>query len=65
MIYAIPRVYIRRPEFELYDMRNAPYESRNLAGDPRYAKVLERYEDRLRAFQELTYDPWILKWVYQ
>ena len=57
--------YIHRPEFELYDMENDPYEARNLAGDRRYAAVLETYKARLRAFQQRTSDPWLLKWDYE
>ena len=57
--------YIHRPEFELYDVEKDPYEARNLAGDGRYAAVLDAYKARLRAFQQRTSDPWLLKWDYQ
>ena len=59
------RDYIHRTEFELYDMENDPLEAHNLAGDERYAEVLEAYKVRLRAFQQRTSDPWLLKWDYQ
>ena len=59
------REYIQRPEFELYDMRDDPEESTNLASDPAYADVLEEYIDRLRQFQRDTEDPWYIKWVYR
>lgn len=36
-----------KPEEELYDLREDPYEIRNLAGDPRYADVLERMRKAL------------------
>jgi N-sulfoglucosamine sulfohydrolase len=57
--------YVNRSEFELYDLEQDPDESRNLAGDPRYAAVLAEYQQKLRAFQARTSDPWILKWSYQ
>jgi N-sulfoglucosamine sulfohydrolase len=43
------RDYIHRPEWELYDMRGDPHESRNLAADPSYAPVLERYKETIPA----------------
>lgn len=57
--------YVQRPRFELYDLRRDPLESTNLAGDPEHAAVLADLKARLRAFQESTGDPWILKWDYE
>lgn len=57
--------YIHRPAFELYDIAADPYESNNLANDPRYAETLTTYKNRLRAFQQRTSDPWTLKWTYE
>ncbi len=57
--------YIMRPQFELYDIAKDPWEAHNLAYDPAYAEVLERYQARLRDFQSRTSDPWVLKWVYE
>jgi len=57
--------YIHRAEFELYDMKDDPWESRNLAIDGGYVEVLETYKAKLRAFQRRTSDPWLLKWDYQ
>ncbi len=57
--------YIHRPEFELYDLENDPWETRNLAGNPAFSVELERMKEKLRAFQERTDDPWILKWDYE
>lgn len=59
------RDYIYRAEFELYDMQADPWESTNLAADPQYADVLKRYQEKLRAFQTRTTDPWLLKWTYE
>lgn len=59
------RRYLQRDEFELYDLERDPHESRNLAGDPAHAARLDEYKDKLRAFQERTSDPWVLKWTYQ
>ncbi|MEZ0387798.1 MAG: heparan N-sulfatase, partial [Verrucomicrobium sp.] len=57
--------YIHRPAFELYDMQYDADESKNLAGDPAFAKVLEEYKARLKQFQENMRDPWALKWEYE
>ena len=57
--------YLERPRFELYDLVNDPHEIHNLAGDPGHQSVLEDYQNRLRAYQQTTGDPWILKWEYE
>jgi N-sulfoglucosamine sulfohydrolase len=57
--------YIHRPEFELYDLPTDPNEIKNVADDPLYSRVLEELKNKLRAFQERTNDPWILKWRYE
>jgi len=57
--------FTNRSEFELYDLENDPYETRNLAGNKAYAKELESLKDKIYAFQERTNDPWILKWQHQ
>ena len=57
--------YIHRPKFELYDLENDPHEIKNLADDPKDAKVLKELKDKIKAFQKRTGDPWILKWEYE
>jgi N-sulfoglucosamine sulfohydrolase len=57
--------YLHRPEFELYDLERDPHEVQNLAEDPNHAKLLADLKTKLRAFQERTKDPWILKWEYE
>lgn len=57
--------YVQREEFELYDLEQDPHESHNLARDPAHAATLAAYTRKLRAFQERTSDPWVLKWSYQ
>ena len=57
--------YIHRPKFELYDLESDPWESKNLADDPAHADTLLRLQAKLKAFQERTDDPWILKWSYE
>jgi N-sulfoglucosamine sulfohydrolase len=59
------REYIHRPEFELYDILEDPWESRNLAEDRRYESTLIQLKARLREFQRRTADPWLLKWDYE
>lgn len=57
--------FTNRAEFELYDLENDPYETRNLAGTPAYQKELELLKKKLYEFQERTNDPWIVKWEHQ
>jgi N-sulfoglucosamine sulfohydrolase len=57
--------YINRPEFELFDIEADPHEAKNLANDPKFAKVLDAYKAKLRSFQTATQDPWLLKWTYE
>jgi N-sulfoglucosamine sulfohydrolase len=57
--------YLKRPRFELYDLEGDPHEVRNLAGDAKHAALLEQMKRKLKAFQERTKDPWIVKWRYE
>lgn len=59
------RDYIHRPEFELFDLQNDPYERVNLAPDPKHAGLLKELQDKLKAFQKRTADPWVVKWDYE
>ena len=54
--------YVHRPMFELYDLESDPHEVHNLATDTALADPLKH---KLRAFQERTGDPWIVKWTYE
>ncbi len=57
--------YIHRPKFELYDIKNDPHESKNLADDEKYAKTFAELKAKIKAFQKRTSDPWMLKWNYE
>jgi N-sulfoglucosamine sulfohydrolase len=57
--------YIHRPEFELYDLEHDPHEIENLAGSAKHQGTLSRLKAKLKAFQQRTADPWILKWEYE
>jgi N-sulfoglucosamine sulfohydrolase len=57
--------YLHRPEFELYNLENDPHEIKNLAENPKYAKLLGELKEELKAFQKRTKDPWIVKWQYE
>ena len=57
--------YIQRPTFELYDLESDPSESRNLAEETSFTKVLETLKSRLKEAQEETDDPWVMKWEYE
>ena len=54
--------YLYRAEFELFDLSVDPWEAKNLAGDKKYAKVLDEMKAKLKAFQQKTKDPWIIMW---
>lgn len=57
--------YQYRPEFELFDIQVDPWESNNLADDPKYAEILKKYQKKIKDFQKETDDPWLLKWDYE
>lgn len=57
--------YVRRPRFELYDIRNDPHETKNLAESPGHAETLRIYQQKLKRFQQEMDDPWISKWDYE
>ena len=57
--------YVNRPTWELYHLGSIGYEDKNLAGDPRYANVLQDLQDKMKEFQEKMDDPWIIKWRYE
>ncbi len=50
-------VYGKRPKYELYDRRNDPHETRNVAEDPAYANVRATLEEQLLAELKRTGDP--------
>ena len=57
--------FIHRPKYELYDLDADPDEVHNLADDPAHAQTLRQLQDRLKAFQQKTNDPWIVKYIYE
>ena len=57
--------YIDRPDFELYDIKNDPSESNNLATNPEFTAVLNDYKSKLKTSQKETKDPWVRKWKYE
>jgi N-sulfoglucosamine sulfohydrolase len=57
--------YLRRPRFELYDLKSDPGEIRNLADDARHAELLADLQSKMKQFQHQTDDPWVLKWDYE
>lgn len=59
------QAYLKRPQFELYDLEADPNEVHNLAADPKHAEQLAELKSKLKAFQQRTSDPWILKWDYE
>lgn len=59
------QAYLKRPQFELYDLEADPDEVQNLAADPKHAEPLAELQGKLKAFQQRTSDPWILKWEYE
>jgi N-sulfoglucosamine sulfohydrolase len=50
--------FLRRPEYELYDLERDPLETNNLASDSAYSQILNEYRGKLSAFQKSTNDPW-------
>ncbi|MBN1589548.1 MAG: sulfatase [Pirellulales bacterium] len=58
-------VYVHRPRHELYDVSADPWETKNLADDPAHAEVLAELQAKLRAWQEKTQDPWVVKYKHE
>jgi len=57
--------YIQRSRHELYNMEADSDEINNLAEDPEFARTLKDLQTRLKAFQQQTGDPWIIKYKYE
>lgn len=57
--------FLRRPEFELYDLANDPDEVVNLAKNKAHSAVMEQLTAKLTAFQEASQDPWRHKRTYE
>jgi N-sulfoglucosamine sulfohydrolase len=57
--------YLHRPHEELYDLTKDPHESKNVAGDPKYADVLKDLRARLKEWQVKTKDPWVVKYTHE
>ena len=57
--------FIRRPAEELYDLEADPNEVTNLAGDAKHSGTLKGFRADLRAWQEETKDPWVVKYLHE
>jgi N-sulfoglucosamine sulfohydrolase len=57
--------YLKRPQFELYDIVNDPGETKNLAYEHKYWEIVEDLKEQLKKFMADTDDPWKLKWDYE
>jgi len=57
--------YIHRQRDELYDLEADPDEVNNLATDPKHQAKLKELQDKVKAWQKRTKDPWHLKWTYE
>lgn len=51
------RAYGKRPREELYDLQNDSHQTKNIAADPKFAKVRAELEQRLMAELKRTNDP--------
>jgi len=49
----------------LYDLENDPHEAQNLADAPELTSVRKELEEKLRAWQEKTQDPWAIKYRHE
>jgi N-sulfoglucosamine sulfohydrolase len=57
--------YEQRPREELYDLRSDPNELKNLASDPKFEEVLIALRKQSRSWQEVTHDPWLIKYRHE
>ena len=57
--------YIHRPRFELYNLKQDPWETNNLATSGEHQATLQRLQKKMQDWQVKTGDPWELKWRYE
>lgn len=57
--------YLHRPRHELYNLEADPDEVVNLADNPEFTQTLQSLQAQLKAYQEETKDPWIVKYRYE
>ncbi len=57
--------FLKRPQYELYDLEQDPHETINLAKDKAYNEILTGLQRKIKSFQTLTNDPWLYKWEYE
>ncbi|MEX0322602.1 MAG: sulfatase [Puniceicoccaceae bacterium] len=55
--------YLKRAEFELFNLAEDPEEAHNLAEDPEHAELLQTLKDKIKDFQVKTRDPWQIMWA--
>lgn len=58
-------IFRRPPEYELYDLKNDPWEFNNLAEDPSYNEHLTRLKKQLAKWQKDTDDPFRYKRILE
>ena len=54
--YQIVKKYMHRPMEELYDLKNDPYEMKNLADDPAYYDILRSLKKQLAEWRKIQGD---------
>ncbi len=54
--YELLKATFHRPEFELYDLKNDPYEMHNLAANPEYAPVVQRLDREMKQWMDANHD---------
>jgi N-sulfoglucosamine sulfohydrolase len=59
------KAYLKRPQFELYDVVNDPDEINNLAYNKDYESIQLQFIEKMKLFQKRTKDPWIVKWEHE
>jgi len=57
--------YLHRSQFELYNLKDDPGETNNLANSPSHQELLTNLKSKLKDFQSRTYDPWSRKWKHE
>jgi N-sulfoglucosamine sulfohydrolase len=55
------RDYLKRPEYELYDLEADPDETRNLARSPAHSGTLANLKARILEMMKATGDPWSIR----
>ncbi|MEM1137451.1 MAG: sulfatase [Bacteroidota bacterium] len=57
--------YTYRPQFELYNIKDDPYEIKNLINSVEHQETAKALMVKMKKYQQETNDPWVTKWIHE